>query len=155
MQPELKNWLNKAIGQKLESVLALIHVFDGEKNVEQPNEIDLQFTSCGHGLLRCGPDGATIVWNDEGSKEVDIGELGHFVIEDFASQPTWATVMGKTLVGADLIQSEGMNSGVKLLFEGEAWVAVLNWGDELYVFHEMPEWSDDELTFTNIKNIHP
>ena len=154
MESRLVNWLRGAIGQKLIAVLALVYVYEGEKEFLNPQELNIQFSSGRHGKFMCSCDGSSIDWQEEEIRECDMEEFGSQVIENLSKLPKWQSVVDKVLVGAALIRSsvEASLIGVQLSFEGSSSISVLNLGDELYVYQDIPDEviCDQGITFSSI-----
>lgn len=141
MDSKLTNWLKDVLGRRLISVLALVYTYDGEKEFENPQELDLQFLSCGHGKLVCSYDGSSIEWQDNYIHEVDMEEFGQQLLENVSNRSIWNSVVNKMLLDAELINSivEDSVIGVRFSFENRETISVLNLGDELYVYRDIPE----------------
>ena len=151
MEADLVGWLQGVVGKGLTSVRASIHVYEGVGDYDNPQELEIQFSSGGRRKFRCSNDGVSIDSDPTELVDCDMAEYGKQVIEDLSDSPIWKDVISRALVGAVLIRSSVASSvvGVQFRFEGGLAVSVLNLGDELYIFQEIPSQliSDQEIEF--------
>ncbi len=154
MEDKFLKWLRDSIGQKLISVLALIYVHEGVKDFDNPQELSLKFSSTGYGKFKCSYDGASIDWQEGELHGIDMDEFGSEVVEDLSGFKLWQRVLDKVLVDAELLYSsiEDTFIGVKLSFNGDNYVSVINLGDELFVYQDIPEevMNDQRITCSGI-----
>lgn len=133
-------WLLTVFGKKLLSVNALFHVFSSERD-SAPQEVGLLFESSEIGKLYGGPDGASICFSLSPISNCDLGEYGRQDIFNISGELYFSDVVGRRLVSASLVQSlaEDVVIGVALLFDNGFRLSILNLGDELFVYDEIPE----------------
>lgn len=133
-------WLLTVLGKKLLSVNALFHVFSFERD-SAPQEVGLLFENSEIGKLYGGPDGASICFSLNPISNCDLGEYGRRDIFNISSELYFSDVVGRRLVSASLVQSlaEDVVIGVALSFDNGFCLSILNLGDELFVYDEIPE----------------
>lgn len=156
MQKEkIASQLVEVIGQRLNSVLALIYTYDGEKNYTNPQELSLKFSSDVCVKFICSSDGASIELRDEELYESDMAELGSQAIEDVSSFPEWEQNLDELLISAKLINSsvDDCIIGVQLNFNSDSsHLSILNLGDELHIYQVIPNavMSGQGVTFLKV-----
>lgn len=133
-------WLLTVLGKKLLSVNALFHVFSSERD-SAPQELCLLFENSEIGKLYGGPDGASICFSLNPISSCDLGEYGRQDIFNISGERYFFDVVGRRLVSASLVQSlaEDVVIGVALSFDNGFCLSILNLGDELFVYDEIPE----------------
>lgn len=133
-------WLSTVLGKKLQSVNALFHVFSAERDTA-PQEVGLLFENAEIGKLYGGPDGASLCFSLIPISSCDLGEYGRQDIFYISGEPYFSDVVGRKLVSASLVQSlaEYVVVGVALSFDNGFCLSILNLGDELFVYDEIPE----------------
>ncbi|UMZ12297.1 hypothetical protein I9018_00890 [Pseudomonas sp. MPFS] len=139
--PELMvSWLLTVIGKKLLSVSALFHIFASERD-SFPQEIGLFFEYSEVGKLYGGRDGASLSFSLSQIVGCDLGEYGKQDILCVSDEPCYFSVVGRKLASASLVQSsvEEAVIGVVLSFDSGTCLSILNLGDELFVYDEVPE----------------
>lgn len=139
--PELMiAWLLTVLGKKLLSVNALFHVFRSERD-SAPQEIGLLFENAEFGKLYGGPDGASLCFSLKPTSSCDLGEYGRQDVFCISGELYFSDVVGRRLVSASLVQSlaEDVVVGVALSFDNGFCLSILNLGDELFVYDEIPE----------------
>ena len=137
---KFENWLARIVGKELEAVSASIFSFDGDKNYEHPQLLDLQFRACGHGILGCGPDGSSIHWQNDLLVDIDLGENGEERVEDVSKSEIWQDAIHSVLRKVEIVCSDVDKSdiGIRFSFEGAVCKSIFNLGDDLYVFNKIP-----------------
>lgn len=156
MANSLESWLQSILGNKLEEVFALTYVFDSEKDFVNPQALDIRFESSNKGVLRGSEDGESVAWYEEDVLESrDLGDHGAESVEQVSHLQVWATALGRKLQQFQIIISSQADRpvGISLEFENNAWVCVLNYGDELCVFDEIPKDILDAEGFTFQKGL--
>ena len=139
--PELMiTWLLTVLGNKLLSVNALFHVFCFERD-SAPQEVGLLFEQSEFGKLYGGPDGASLCFSLSPISNCDLGEYGRQDIFCISGELYFSDVVGRRLVSASLVQSlaEDIVVGVALSFDNGFCLSILNLGDELFIYDEIPE----------------
>lgn len=145
--------LRVIVGKRLLGVLALIYVYEEEEHFP-PQALMLLYEGDRRLKLTCGSDGASLEWSDGELVETDLGEYGEEVVRDFGRLPQWQGKIGRKLAGSKYIYSEREKRviGLELLFIDEPSVKIMNLGDELYVFEDIPHavFQEQELEFHSI-----
>lgn len=133
-------WFQKVIGKKLVLVNALFHVLGSERG-SSPQEISFQFDASEPGRLYCGSDGASICFSLSPIVGCELGEYGEQVVYCISSESCFSNVVGDRLISASSINSSAEEAivGISLSFYKGCQLSVLNLGDELYVYGEVPE----------------
>jgi hypothetical protein len=134
------SWLLAVFGKKLLSVNALFHIFASERD-SSPQEVGLLFDDSEAGKLYGGPDGASLCFSLSPIFGCDLGEYGRQDTFCVSGEPYFSNVVGRRLVSASLVQSlaEEAVVGVSLSFDSGFCLSILNLGDELFVYDEIPE----------------
>lgn len=156
MNDNFEKWLASIVGKELGAVSALIYSLDGDKDYVHPQLLDLQFLSCGHGILGCSPDGSSIDWQNDFLVNTDLGELGEERVEDVSKMEMWQNTIHKVLRNVEIIRSEvdGSDIGIRFSFDGVICRSIFNLGDDLYIFDEIPKeiLKEERLTFRGPRN---
>ncbi|MEZ1318098.1 hypothetical protein QIW53_18920 [Pseudomonas fluorescens] len=136
----MTDWCLGVVGNKLLSVNALLHVFGSERS-SAPQEISLQFENAQAGRIYCGSDGFTLCLSNEPIIECDLGEYGELTNFCISDDGCFADFIGLRLLSASVIQSSacGKIIGINFLFESDCCLSILNLGDELFVYEEIPQ----------------
>ena len=134
------SWLLTVLGRKLLSVNALFHIFASERD-SSPQEIGFQFDDAEFGKLYCGSDGASLCLSLDAIVDCDLGEYGRQDVFCISDESCFSNVMERRLVSASLVQSsvEEAVIGIALSFDNGACLSILNLGDELFFYGEIPE----------------
>lgn len=135
----LKLWLVDCIGHQLVHALGAFHVFETKKN-GQPLAVSFLFLGAEMGTIKCAPDGASIAYSSDEVAECDLGEYGEEKVFLLADDACFSTVMGKKLTSFALISSsvEKTLVGAQLHFKNSLSVSIVNLGDELIVYNNIP-----------------
>lgn len=84
-----------------------------------------------------------------------MNEYGHQTLEDISGSSVWGKAKDQILINAEFIKSsfEGASVGVKLSFENNIYISIVNLGDELFVFEQIPKEvvHDQGLYFIPVK----
>lgn len=134
------SWLPTVFGKKLLSVNALFHIFASERDFF-PQEIGLQFDDAELGKLYGGSDGASLCFSFHPIVGCDLGEYGRQDVFCVSDELCFSNVVGRRLASASLVQSSAEEAviGITLSFDNGARLSILNLGDELFVYDEIPE----------------
>ena len=130
-----QKWISGCIGKELSVVKGLIYVFDAP-DFNHPQQLQLVFGEGGEiAKFRCGSNGSRLEISYSPLKEKELGEYGKEVIIDLSGFPMFINCIGKILLKACLIYSlmEDDCVGIKLLFEGDYGLLIMNVGDEINV----------------------
>lgn len=136
---DYREWTRKVTGEKLSLVEALVYVFD-EPDFHHPQQVQLTFLGIGFaGSFRCSKDGSSLELRDTPACEKDLGEYGKEVIIDVSHHSSFSNYIGKTLLKVNLIFSsvEDAYIGVKLIFEGQLNLIIVNLGDEISILESL------------------
>lgn len=133
-------WLLTLLGKKLLSVNALFHVFCDQRD-SAPQEIELIFENSKPGKLYGGPDGASLCFSLSPISSCDLGEYGRQDIFCVSAELYFSDVVGSRLVSASLVQSlaEDTAAGVNLTFHNGFCLSILNLGDDIFIYKNIPE----------------
>lgn len=133
-------WLLTVLGKKLLSVDALFHVFLFERD-SAPQEVGLIFENSEFGKIYGDPDGASTCFSLSPIRGCDLGEYGRQQVFRISGELYFSDVVGNKLVSASLVWSsrENVVIGVALSFDNGFCLSILNFGDELFVYDEIPE----------------
>jgi hypothetical protein len=146
----IDDWLKRAIGTTLDSVLASTHVFGGQVNLKHPWAVWLQFGDLGLQGIQCAPDGCTLALDTGKPMPVQMGEYGESVVRDVGEDPPWNNLRKQRLIRVSLLRSEQDKCaiGVRLVFANDKEVVLVNWGDELEVWDhiDLEKTKGEELT---------
>lgn len=149
----LEQWLSCAIGRELVSVLAQVYCYEGKKDHAHPQSLDIAFSDT-HGKIECATDGASLAWSQEALSQIDMAEYGTEVIDDLSEDIHWRSAIGRKLKNARLVTSalDKLTVGIQLKFEGGTTVSILNLGDEISLFGEIPRdiFHDEKLDFIDV-----
>ena len=139
--PELlPRWLQSAVGRKLLTVKGSFHVFNSERN-QFGDEFEFFFEEGQHGKIFGNSDGASLRFSFDPADEFDMQEYGAAVVFCVSNDPCFVDVVGRQLVSAFavVLSIEDVAIGVQLQFSENKKLSILNLGDELFVFNEVPE----------------
>lgn len=136
----INTWLLTVFGKKLLSVNALFHVFSFERD-SAPQEVGLLFENSQMGKLYGGSDGTSLYFSLNPISSCDLGEYGRLDIFCISGDIHFSDVVGSRLISASLVQTsaEDVVIGVVLSFDNGFCLCILNLGDELFVYDEIPE----------------
>lgn len=139
--PELMiSWLLTVLGKNLLSVNALFHIFASERD-SFPQEVGLQFDDAELGRLYGGSDGASLCFSLSPIVGCDLGEYGRQDAFCVSDEPRFSSVVGRELASASLVESSAEEAviGIALSFDNGARLSILNLGDEIFIYDEIPE----------------
>ncbi len=140
-RPDLMTaWLLAVLGKKLLSVNAIFHVFASRRD-PFPQEVSFQFYGSEAGKLYGGGDGSSLLFSLDPVVGCDLGKYGRQDVFCVSDEPYFLNVVEKKLVSASLVQSSVAEAviGVALSFDDGSCLSVLNLGDELFVYDEIPD----------------
>ncbi|WP_125557873.1 hypothetical protein [Pseudoalteromonas rubra] len=135
---EISGLLRKALGFRLLSVFALVHTFDGEMDCTSPQELLFLFEGEFQFRVMCHQDGESIHVDSQPLVEVDMGAHGRNILCNCYDDKSFAHGVGKPVENIELIVSDKIIFGMLLLFSGGGSIVILNLGDDLYVYDELP-----------------
>ncbi|AXA55784.1 hypothetical protein CEQ51_16460 [Pseudomonas thivervalensis] len=132
-------WLLAVLGKKLLSVNAIFHVFASRRD-SFPQEVSFQFYGSEAGKLYGGGDGSSLLFSLDPIVGCDLGKYGRQDVFCVSGEPYFLNVVEEKLLSASLVQSSVAEAviGVALSFDGGSCLSVLNLGDELFVYDEIP-----------------
>lgn len=140
MNKSLTNFLFDFVGEKVISVLGLFYLLEGEKDIDDPQELQINFSSGRSLKIYCSPDGASICCESGYIVARNLGDFGEEIVEDVSYMTPWENLVGDQIIDVCVAKSsiEKASIGIRLGF-GKENVSVLNLGDDLYVFEDVPE----------------
>ncbi|MEQ9898428.1 hypothetical protein ABRP59_02185 [Pectobacterium punjabense] len=106
-------------------------------DLEHPQQLQFIFSNTEVIVsFRCGKDGSTLELSDSPIQGNDLGEYGKEIIMDVSNSRLFVGYIGKTLLKIYSIFSsiEDTYIGIKLVFEGNLSLIVVNVGDEINIF---------------------
>lgn len=134
------SWLLAALGRKLLSASVLIHVLAVKKDIF-PQEVGLFFEGHVPARIYGGSNGASLCLSSGEVVGCDLGEYGKKVVFCASDEPCFSNVVGQRLVSVSTVKSSVENEMIGLVFsfDNETSLAILNLGDELFVYTKIPE----------------
>lgn len=139
MVDETQRILSEAIGRPLRMVIASIHVFEGERQDEEPLQLWLSFEGAAPIRLSGASDGGRILADRTPPEPADMQESGEVILIDASRSTAFADVIGRKLEGAWLVESPPEEIiGLRFDFGLALKPVVFNWGDELHVVDDYP-----------------
>lgn len=146
--------LNKYSGSKVTSILLLLHKIEDEVDFEHPVEVCLKFDNEELLTIQCARNGQSIDITSEHPKEIQMEELGDYVIAELPTDSNLNNLVGSRLVKISEVYSEYCKSVIGLFFEtSRSKSSILNLGDELFIFSDIPSGviSEEKLIIRNSK----
>jgi hypothetical protein len=146
--PEVyQEWGHGVVGNKLHDVIGLIYVFQSP-DLEHPQQLQLIFTDPIHNVnFRCGADGATLDFTKTPIRESDFGEYGKEVVMSMSDSLLFQKYIGRCVSKVFLIYSDTENTtvGIRVVFDAELNLIIINLGDEINFFDSLPlKYEEDE-----------
>lgn len=143
-------------GNKLKSVYGLVYSYNESDSLDDVQEILMEFEG-----LPClmkvsgGGDGASIVLTTSPLREVNMEEYGMLVIKRISSNTLFANAIDRKVVSFHCIYSgvEKVTAGVGFEFDNAMKFSIMNLGDQLFVFNEIPTdiCKSERLAFSPVK----
>ena len=149
---QYKKWASYVIGERLLEVKGVIYFFE-TPDLEHPQQLQLIFSNTEKAFsFRCGKDGSTLELTDSPVQENDLGEYGKEIIMDISSSMSFVDCIGNPLLKVYSIFSsiEGAYIGVKLVFDGDLNLIVLNIGDEINIFGSLSSCENDDIKYQEL-----
>jgi len=137
---DYEKWTLGVVGKKLLGIKGLIYILE-DPDFDHPQQLQLIFSKTGIAdSLKCGKDGSTLELTDHPMQEKDLGEYGKEIIIDISHINPFFKFIGKTLSKVFLIFSSAEDSyvGLRLNFEGDLSLFIMNIGDEINIFESLP-----------------
>jgi len=145
--PEIyQEWCRDVIGKKLFEVNGLIYVLDAP-DLDRPQRLQFIFSGINQEVnIRCGKDGATLELSKLPMQESDLGEYGKELIMSMSSSRLFQRYIGRKVSGVFPIYSDAEKTiiGIKLVFDGELSLIIINFGDEINIFDSLPSLYEQE-----------
>lgn len=134
-----KSWLIGCVGRRLLLAWGVFHVFESKKD-GNPQAVSLLFDGEILRTLKCSPDGSSIAYSSDILAECDLGEFGAEKVFPLENDEFFASILGKEVTSASLVLSsvEDSVAGVLLQFSNSEFLILINLGDELFVYKEIP-----------------
>jgi hypothetical protein len=150
----MTSWLLSVLGKRLLSVNALFLVFAAKRESE-PQEICFLFEDSEAGRFYGGSDGASLCFSLNPIAECDLGEYGKLVTFCVSSEAYFSSVVGEKILSASLVHSSMDEAmiGVVLTFGSGSRLSILNFGDEFFVYNDIPLEliASEKLKFISVK----
>lgn len=136
----IREWGDSIIGKPLKSVCGLIHTLDVE-DIEHPKQLQIIFDKGGNRTISCSSDGSALLLHDVAMVESDLGEYGKQTIKDLSEKPVFSDLISKELCGLNVVYSETEECmiGLNFCFNNYGSVNIINLGDEINIYKEIPE----------------
>jgi hypothetical protein len=141
------SWVDSAVGNPLEKVFGTIHLFEGECELDSPNEVTLVF---GNGIknwrITTAPDGMSLLCDNTPLRAYKMGDHGEMVIRDLSAEGIWKDRIGDILVQHYWVFSERAGSifGLRFDFNSGSSIVITNLGDEIRLLSVLPKKILDE-----------
>jgi hypothetical protein len=135
-----QEWGRDVIGKELFNVNGLVYVYE-TPDLEHPQQLQLIFSCINREIsFRCGKDGATLALTELPMQESDLGEYGKEVIMSMSESCLFCRYLGRIVSKVSVIYSDAEKAivGIKLVFDGELDLIIINLGDELNIFDSFP-----------------
>ncbi|MEB6380844.1 hypothetical protein MXM41_18205 [Leclercia adecarboxylata] len=136
-----EEWTLEVVGKKLLGINGLIYILE-DPDFDHPQQLQLVFSKTGIAdSLKCGKDGSTLELTDHPMQEKDLGEYGKEIIIDISHINPFVKFIGKTLSKVFLIFSSAEDAyvGLRLNFEDNFSLFIMNIGDEINIFECLPK----------------
>jgi hypothetical protein len=154
IENSFKLWLSSLIGEKLVSVIGLFHIFNNQVN-GLAQEIGFMFENVKFGKLFCDSDGETLCYSSKRIVVCDMKEYGRQETISMYDNFIFKNAIGKRLSSINLIYSCLSNKiiGTLFLFEHGISFCIMNLGDELFVYEDIPKhiFLEENLKTISIK----
>lgn len=135
-----EEWTLGVVGNKLLGINGLIYMLE-DPDFDHPQQLQLVFSKTGIAdSLKCGKDGSTLELTDHPMQEKDLGDYGKETIIDISHINPFVKFIEKTLTEVFLIFSsvEDAYVGLRLNFEDNLSLFIVNIGDEINIFESLP-----------------
>lgn len=135
-----QEWGRDVIGRKLFTVNGLVYFYENP-DLEHPQQLQFIFSGTNREVsFRCGKDGATLALTELPMQESDLGEYGKEVIMSMSGSCLFRRYLGRVVSKISVIYSDAEKAiiGIKLVFDGELDLIIINLGDELNIFNSLP-----------------
>lgn len=137
---QYQKWASSVINGRLLDVRGLVYVFDKSDSYHTQK---LQFVFSNTEKLfsfMCSKDGSSLELTDSPIQESDLGEYGKEIIMDMSNITLFIDYIGKRLLEVYSIfySVEDAFVGIKLVFEGDLNLIVVNLGGEINIFNSLP-----------------
>ncbi|NRN29310.1 hypothetical protein [Photorhabdus heterorhabditis] len=154
---EAHDWGVGIIGNRLKSVQGLVYILHVE-DIEHPQELLFEFEGAGVSRkISCSQDGSSLVVCNKPMLESDLGEYGKQIIKDISQHPIFNELIGRKLSRFNAIYSEIEQCviGFNFIFYSYGQISLLNLGDEIYIYNDIPEciFLEGRITLVNIVNL--
>lgn len=148
--------VNDVKGKNFRSVHGLVYSYNESDSLNDVQEILMEFEGLPY-LMKVsgGGDGASIVLTTSPLREVNMEEYGKLVIKRISSNTLFANAIDRKVVSFYCIYSgvEKVTAGVGFEFDNAMKFSIINLGDQLFVFNEIPTdiCESERLAFNSIK----
>uniref|UniRef100_UPI0036D7E049 hypothetical protein n=1 Tax=Photorhabdus sp. RM322S TaxID=3342825 RepID=UPI0036D7E049 len=154
---EAHDWGMGIIGSRLKSVQGLVYMLHVE-DIEHPQELFFEFEGADISRkISCGQDGSSLVVCSKPMIESDLGEYGKQIIKDISQHSIFNRLIGQKLSCFNAIYSEIEQCviGFSFIFYNYGQISLLNLGDEIYIYNDIPEciFLEEKITLVKIVNL--
>lgn len=145
--------LTDYVGKKVSSIFFLVHSIGNEFDDAHPTEICFECESEVLLTLKCANDGQSIAVSGKRPLEVNMDELGCNKLINVPINSALNKIEGSRITDMQKIYSGYSNStlGIKIITDNVT-SNVLNLGDELFIFSEVPQdiVAEEEITYRQL-----
>ncbi|MGC1070630.1 hypothetical protein [Pantoea agglomerans] len=134
-----QKWTRSVVGRKLLRVNGVIYSLETH-DFSHPQQLQLVFSEVEEmESFKCGRDGSTLELTYVPLQGKDLGEYGRETVIDISHVYPFVNYLEKKLLKVFLIFSslEDAFIGVKLVFEGELILFIINVGDEISILESL------------------
>lgn len=134
-----QKWARSVVGRKLLRVNGVIYSLETH-DFSHPQQLQLVFSEVEEmESFKCGRDGSTLELTDVPLQGNDLGEYGRETVIDISHVYPFVNYLEKKILKVFLIFSslEDAFIGVKLVFEGELMLFIMNVGDEISMLESL------------------
>lgn len=134
-----QEWTRGIVGEKLLGVRGLIYSLE-TPDYGHPQQLQFIFSKVEKiNNLKCGKDGSTLELSDRPLRENDLSEYGKEMIVDTSNMLPFTNYLEKRLLKVFLVFSslEDAIIGIKLIFEDNLILFIMNVGDELNILESL------------------
>ncbi|KAA5944823.1 hypothetical protein F3I27_14255 [Pantoea sp. Bo_2] len=134
-----EEWTRSVVEKKLLRVNGVIYSLENHDYIH-PQQLQLVFSEVEEmESFKCGKDGSTLELTDLPLQGSDLGEYGKETVVDISHIYPIVNYIGKILLKVFLMSSslEDAFVGVKLVFEGELSLFIMNVGDEINMLESL------------------
>ncbi|MFW7526308.1 hypothetical protein ACODM8_19530 [Vibrio ostreicida] len=110
-----------------------------ERDLSSPQELLFTFEGGSQVRIKCDQDGESIHFDNQTPVEANMAEYGQNMLCNCSNDNNFEYGIGRTVDQIELIVSDKIIFGLLMTFEGARSFTIINLGDELYVYDELPK----------------